>query len=86
MVRIHLPPAESLRTSSPASGAQAAREQALLRWRGYRVRRLEDGFLDWKMAGLPIRQISGPLKQYLRELVTRFEGLAREIQTESGFS
>jgi hypothetical protein len=25
------------------------------------------------------------LKQYLRELITRFEGLAREVQTESGF-
>ena len=27
---------------------------ALLRPRGYRVRRLEDGFPEWKMAGLPI--------------------------------
>jgi rhodanese-related sulfurtransferase/DNA-binding transcriptional ArsR family regulator len=27
---------------------------ALLRQRGYRVRRLEDGFPEWKMAGLPI--------------------------------
>jgi ArsR family transcriptional regulator len=27
---------------------------ALLRPRGYRVRRLEDGFSEWKMAGLPI--------------------------------
>ena len=27
---------------------------ALLRGRGYRVRRLEDGFPEWKMAGLPI--------------------------------
>jgi hypothetical protein len=26
------------------------------------------------------------LKQYLRELITRFEGLARDVQTESGFS
>src|SRR5713226_3830601 len=29
---------------------------ALLRQRGYRVRRLEDGFPEWKMAGLPIGQ------------------------------
>ena len=27
---------------------------ALLRRRGYRVRRLEDGFPEWKMAGLPV--------------------------------
>ena len=27
---------------------------AVLRQRGYRVRRLEDGFPEWKMAGLPI--------------------------------
>jgi len=27
---------------------------AMLRQRGYRVRRLEDGFPEWKMAGLPI--------------------------------
>ena len=27
---------------------------ALLRQRGYRVRRLEDGFPEWKTAGLPI--------------------------------
>ena len=27
---------------------------ALLRERGYRVRRLEDGFPEWKMAGLPV--------------------------------
>ena len=27
---------------------------ALLRQRGYRVRRLEDGFPEWKMAGLPV--------------------------------
>jgi hypothetical protein len=26
------------------------------------------------------------LKQYLRELITRFEALARDVQTESGFS
>ena len=26
------------------------------------------------------------LKQYLRELITRFEGLARDVQTESSFS
>ena len=26
---------------------------ALLRGRGYRVRRLEDGYPEWKMAGLP---------------------------------
>ena len=30
---------------------------ALLRGRGYQVRRLEDGFPEWKMAGLPINQI-----------------------------
>jgi ArsR family transcriptional regulator len=29
---------------------------ALLRQRGYRVRRLENGFPEWKMAGLPIDQ------------------------------
>lgn len=29
---------------------------ALLRRRGYRVRRLEDGFPEWKMAGLPVGQ------------------------------
>jgi ArsR family transcriptional regulator len=29
---------------------------ALLRERGYRARRLEDGFPEWKMAGLPITQ------------------------------
>jgi rhodanese-related sulfurtransferase/DNA-binding transcriptional ArsR family regulator len=29
---------------------------ALLRNRGYRVRRLEDGFPEWKMAGLPTSQ------------------------------
>ena len=27
---------------------------ALLRRRGYRVRRLEDGFPEWKRAGLPV--------------------------------
>jgi len=27
---------------------------ALLRRRGYRVRRLEDGFPEWKVAGLPV--------------------------------
>jgi len=27
---------------------------ALLRHRGYRARRLEDGFPEWKVAGLPI--------------------------------
>jgi rhodanese-related sulfurtransferase len=27
---------------------------ALLRLRGYQVRRLEDGFPEWKVAGLPI--------------------------------
>jgi hypothetical protein len=26
------------------------------------------------------------LKQYLRELIAKFEGLAREVQTEAGFS
>jgi hypothetical protein len=26
------------------------------------------------------------LKQYLRQLITRFEGLAGDVQTESGFS
>jgi rhodanese-related sulfurtransferase/DNA-binding HxlR family transcriptional regulator len=30
---------------------------ALLRERGYQVRRLEDGFPEWKTAGLPINQI-----------------------------
>jgi rhodanese-related sulfurtransferase len=30
---------------------------ALLRGRGYRVRRLEDGFPEWKLAGLPVSQI-----------------------------
>jgi ArsR family transcriptional regulator len=30
---------------------------ALLRGRGYQVRRLEDGFPEWKMAGLPIHRI-----------------------------
>jgi len=29
---------------------------ALLRQRGYRVRRLEDGFPEWKMVGLPVMQ------------------------------
>ena len=29
---------------------------ALLRSRGYQVRRLEDGFPEWKMAGLPVSQ------------------------------
>ena len=29
---------------------------AVLRGRGYRVRRLEDGFPEWKMAGLPVHQ------------------------------
>jgi rhodanese-related sulfurtransferase/DNA-binding HxlR family transcriptional regulator len=29
---------------------------ALLRQRGYRVRRLEDGFPEWKMAGMPVMQ------------------------------
>jgi ArsR family transcriptional regulator len=33
---------------------------ALLRQRGYRVRRLEDGFPEWKMAGLPIDHGAGP--------------------------
>ena len=27
---------------------------ALLRNKGYRARRLEDGFQEWKMAGLPV--------------------------------
>jgi rhodanese-related sulfurtransferase len=27
---------------------------ALLRSKGYRARRLEDGFPEWKMAGLPV--------------------------------
>jgi rhodanese-related sulfurtransferase len=27
---------------------------ALLRNKGYRARRLEDGFPEWKMAGLPV--------------------------------
>ena len=26
------------------------------------------------------------LKQYLRQLITKLEGLARDVQTESGFS
>ena len=30
---------------------------ALLRSRGYQVRRLENGFPEWKMAGLPINQL-----------------------------
>ena len=30
---------------------------ALLRQRGYRVRRLEDGFPEWKMAGLPVENV-----------------------------
>ena len=29
---------------------------ALLRQRGYRTRRLEDGFPEWKTAGLPIEE------------------------------
>ena len=33
---------------------------ALLRQRGYRARRLEDGFPEWKTAGLPINQSSSP--------------------------
>ena len=33
---------------------------AMLRQRGYRVRRLEDGFPEWKMAGLPIGHGAGP--------------------------
>ena len=33
---------------------------ALLRQRGYRARRLEDGFPEWRMAGLPISQSSPP--------------------------
>jgi ArsR family transcriptional regulator len=32
----------------------------LLRQRGYRARRLEDGFPEWKTAGLPINQSSSP--------------------------
>ena len=32
---------------------------ALLRRRGYQVRRLEDGFPEWKVAGLPVE--SAPL-------------------------
>ena len=32
---------------------------ALLRNRGYQVRRLEDGFPEWKMAGLPTSQAAG---------------------------
>ena len=31
---------------------------ATLRQRGYRVRRLEDGYPEWKMAGLPVGQLS----------------------------
>ena len=31
---------------------------AVLRRRGYRVRRLEDGFPEWKVAGLPVRSAS----------------------------
>jgi rhodanese-related sulfurtransferase len=31
---------------------------ALLRQRGYRVRRLEDGFPEWKVAGLPVENVS----------------------------
>jgi rhodanese-related sulfurtransferase len=30
---------------------------AILRQRGFGVRRLEDGYPEWKMAGLPISQI-----------------------------
>jgi rhodanese-related sulfurtransferase len=30
---------------------------AVLRQRGYRVRRLEDGFPEWKLAGLPIESV-----------------------------
>lgn len=30
---------------------------ALLRERGYRVRRLEDGFPEWKVAGLPVENV-----------------------------
>ena len=30
---------------------------ALLRQRGYRVRRLEDGFPEWKVAGLPVENV-----------------------------
>jgi len=30
---------------------------ALLRQRGYRVRRLEDGFPEWKVAGLPVESV-----------------------------
>ena len=31
---------------------------ALLRQRGYRVRRLENGFPEWKVAGLPVENVS----------------------------
>jgi rhodanese-related sulfurtransferase/predicted transcriptional regulator len=31
---------------------------ALLRQRGYRVRRLEDGFPEWKVSGLPVESVS----------------------------
>src|SRR5215469_9433595 len=34
---------------------------ALLRQRGYRARRLEDGFPEWKTAGLPTSQSQPPL-------------------------
>ena len=33
---------------------------ALLSQRGYRARRLEDGFPEWRMAGLPTGQSSAP--------------------------
>ena len=76
VVRIHFPPAASLRTSGPSVApcrlAELPPDQeivaycrgpwcvlsfealALLRHRGYRARRLEDGFPEWKTAGLPI--------------------------------
>jgi len=31
---------------------------AALRARGYRVRRLEDGYPEWKAAGLPIESVA----------------------------
>jgi ArsR family transcriptional regulator len=30
---------------------------AMLRQRGFRVRRLEEGYLEWKIARLPVSQI-----------------------------
>jgi hypothetical protein len=52
---------------------------------GQRPRRPERKF-NLSQCGTQLSITTPRLKQYLRQLIAKLEGLARDVQTESGFS